>query len=197
INKIDSEEVEDIAKELNKTARNTYSLLEDILLWARVQSGKIPFKPKKLNITDIANDIIELMSPAANLKNITINHYETANINVYADPDMIKTVLRNLVSNSIKFTNKNGLINIKSVLTDSELVISVSDNGVGIAPDNLTTLFVNSEAITTKGTANETGTGLGLSICKEFIETHGGKIWVESELGKGTEFKFTLPFEVI
>jgi len=197
INKIDSKEVEDIAKELNKTARNTYSLLEDILLWARVQSGKIPFKPKKLNITDIANDIIELMSPAANLKNITINHYETANINVYADPDMIKTVLRNLVSNSIKFTNKNGLINIKSVLTDSELVISVSDNGVGIAPDNLTTLFVNSEAITTKGTANETGTGLGLSICKEFIETHGGKIWVESELGKGTEFKFTLPFEVI
>jgi signal transduction histidine kinase len=197
INKIDIIEVEVIARELNTAARSTYNLLEDILLWARVQSGKIPFKPKKLNITEIANDIIGLMSPAANSKNITISHYEPANINAYADPDMIKTVLRNLVSNSIKFSNKDGMIFIKSVQTDSELIISVSDNGIGIPPENLTTLFINSEVTTTKGTANETGTGLGLSICKEFIEIHGGTIWAESELGKGSEFKFTLPFEVI
>jgi signal transduction histidine kinase/Tfp pilus assembly protein PilF len=196
INKIDIIEVEVIARELNTAARSTYNLLEDILLWARVQSGKIPFKPKKLNITEIANDIIGLMSPAANSKNITISHYEPANINAYADPDMIKTVLRNLVSNSIKFSNKDGMIFIKSVQTDSELIISVSDNGIGIPPENLTTLFINSEVTTTKGTANETGTGLGLSICKEFIEIHGGTIWAESELGKGSEFKFTLPFEV-
>jgi signal transduction histidine kinase len=197
INKIDIKEIENIAKELNKTARNTYNLLEDILLWARVQSGKIPFKPKKLNFTDIANEIIELMSPAASSKNIKIGYSEADKINIYADFDMIKTVLRNLVSNSIKFTNNNGSIDIRSVQTGSELIISVSDNGIGIDQDNLTKLFNNSEIITTKGTANESGTGLGLSICREFIEAHGGKIWVESELGKGTEFKFTLPFEVI
>jgi signal transduction histidine kinase/Tfp pilus assembly protein PilF len=196
IKNIDTKDIEEIAKELNKTARNTYNLLEDILLWARVQSGKIPFKPEKLNFNDMANDIIEFMRPAANSKNITINHSEVANINIYGDPDMVKTVLRNLVSNSIKFTGNNGLINIKSYRSDSELIISVIDNGIGITPENLTKLFKNSEVITTKGTDNETGTGLGLLLCKEFIETHGGKIWVESELGKGSEFKFTLPFEV-
>jgi signal transduction histidine kinase/Tfp pilus assembly protein PilF len=196
INNINIKEIEEIAKALNKAARNTYSLLEDILLWTRVQSGKIPFKPQKLNFTDITNDVIGLIGPAAKSKNITINHSEVANINIYADPDMIKTVLRNLVSNAIKFTNNHGIINIKSVRSDSELIISVSDNGIGITPDNLTKLFKNSEIITTKGTADETGTGLGLLLCKEFVEIHGGKIWVESEQGKGSEFKFTLPFEV-
>jgi signal transduction histidine kinase len=196
IHNINIKEIEEIAKTLNKAARNTYSLLEDILLWTRAQSGKIPFKPRKLNFTAITNDVIGLTGPAAKSKNITINHSEVANINIYADPDMIKTVLRNLVSNAIKFTNKYGLINIKSVQADSELIISVSDNGIGITPDNLTKLFKNSEIITTKGTADETGTGLGLLLCKEFVETHGGKIWVESEPGKGCEFKFTLPFEV-
>lgn len=197
ISNINIKEIEEIAKELNRAAQNTYSLLEDILLWTRAQSGKIPFKPKKLNFTDIANDIVDFFRAAAKSKNIIINHSEVANINIYADQDMIKTVLRNLISNAIKFTNNNGLINIKSVQAGSELIISVSDNGIGITPDNLSKMFKASEIITTKGTANETGTGLGLLLCKDFVEIHGGKIWVESEPGKGSEFKFTLPFEVI
>jgi len=186
-------EIEDIVITLNKTARSTYNLLEDILLWTRSQSGKIPFKPRDLKLTDICKDIFEILNPVANAKNISINYKVADEIIIYADPDMLKTVLRNLVSNAIKFTNNNGSINIKTGHTDSILTISVSDNGIGIGPDNLTKLFKNSEIFTTPGTANETGTGLGLLLCKEFVEKHGGKIWVESEFGKGSEFKFTLP----
>jgi signal transduction histidine kinase len=97
------------------------------------------------------------------------------------------------VTNAIKFTNNGGAININANQTDSDVTISISDNGVGIAPDDLTKLFDISQVITTKGTAKETGTGLGLLLCKEFVEKHGGKIWVESEVGKGSDFKFTLP----
>jgi len=106
---------------------------------------------------------------------------------------MIKTILRNLVSNALKFTNNGGTINVSSEENSENVTISISDNGVGIKPENITKLFNISEVITTKGTAEETGTGLGLLLCKEFVEKHGGKIWVESEVGKGSEFKFTLP----
>ena len=112
---------------------------------------------------------------------------------MFADVDMFKAVLRNLVSNAIKFTNTGGTINITAKQMNSNITISVSDNGIGIAPHNLMKLFEMSEVSTTKGTAEETGTGLGLLLCKEFVEKHGGKIWVESEIGKGSDFKFTLP----
>jgi signal transduction histidine kinase len=109
---------------------------------------------------------------------------------------MLKTIILNLVSNAIKFTNSGGRININAEENSGNVIISVSDNGVGITPDNLAKLFDISEIITTKGTAKETGTGLGLLLCKEFVEKHGGKIWVESEVGKGSDFKFTLPVSV-
>ena len=109
---------------------------------------------------------------------------------------MLKTVILNLVSNAIKFTNSGGAININAEQTDSDLIISVSDNGIGISPENLAKLFDISEVLSTKGTAGETGTGLGLLLCKEFVEKHGGIIWVDSEVGKGSEFKFTLPIFV-
>jgi two-component system sensor histidine kinase/response regulator len=105
---------------------------------------------------------------------------------------MLKTVMRNLVSNAIKFSNNGGAININAIQNSENVTISVSDNGVGIPPDNLAKLFDISQVLTTKGTAEETGTGLGLLLCKEFVERHGGKIWVESEEGKGSEFRFTL-----
>ncbi len=114
-------------------------------------------------------------------------------IKCFADADMLKTVLRNLVCNAIKFTNNGGVINITAKQSDSCSTISVSDNGIGVPTENLAKLFEISEVRTTKGTEKESGTGLGLLLCKEFVEKHQGKIWVESEVGKGSEFSFTLP----
>ncbi len=196
IRKLDIDEIEDIANNINKSARNSFNLLEDILLWARTQFGKIPFEPQSLSFVDICKDILKTLNSNADIKNITIDYSQVDQLNVFADADMIKTVLRNLVSNAIKFTNKKGTININALQTDSNVTISVSDNGIGIAPDDLTKLFNISEFITTTGTAKETGTGLGLVLCKEFVEKHQGKIWVESEVGKGSDFKFTLPILV-
>jgi PAS domain S-box-containing protein len=193
IRKLDMDEIEDIANNINKAARNTFNLLEDILMWARTQQGKIPFKPQNLNFTDICKNILEVLKPNADAKNITFNFSSEDQINVFADIDMSKTVLRNLVSNSIKFTNSGGKITINAEQNSGDVTISVSDNGIGIPPDNLAKLFNISEVLSTKGTAGETGTGLGLILCKEFVEKHGGKIWVESEVGKGSDFKFTLP----
>ena len=193
IRKINIDEIEDFAKNINKSARNAYNLLEDLLMWARSQQGSIPFKPQNLSLSATCENILEILNPNAKAKNITINYSATEHITVFADGDMLKAVLRNLVSNAIKFTNKKGTININATQTDSNVTISISDNGIGIKPDNLVKLFDISEVLSTTGTAKETGTGLGLLLCKEFIEKHGGKIWVESEVGKGSDFKFTLP----
>jgi len=193
IRQYDIDEIENLVNYIKNSAQNTYILLEDILMWVRAQTGKIPFEPKKLSFADICKDILEILKPNANAKNITINYSTPNEINVFADKDMLKTVLRNLISNAIKFTNKNGAININSEENSGNVTISVSDNGIGITPDNLIKLFDISHVLTTKGTAEETGTGLGLLLCKEFVEKHGGKIWVESEVGKGSDFKFTLP----
>lgn len=193
IRKLDIDEIESIANDINKTARTTHNLLEDILKWAGAQQGKIPFEPQILNFRDICTDILEILSPNASAKKITINYSAPDEINIFADIDMLKTIIRNLVSNAIKFTNNGGTINITTGQTYSNVTISVSDNGIGIAPEDLKKLFDISEVLSTKGTAGESGTGLGLLLCKEFVEKHGGKIWVESEVGKGSEFKFTLP----
>lgn len=188
------EEIKGMAGDINKTAQSTFNLLEDILTWARAQQGKIPFKPQELSFTDISKNVLEILKPSADAKKIALNYSATDHLNVFADIDMLKTVLRNLVSNAIKFTNNGGAININAEQNSGDVTISVSDNGIGIKPDNLAKLFDVGQVVTTTGTAEETGTGLGLLLCKEFVEKHDGKIWVESVVGKGSEFKFTLPF---
>jgi len=193
INYLNKDEIIDMVNDIYKSSSITYKLLEDILMWARSQQGKIPFKPQNLSFDDICMNILETFIPNAKAKNIAINYSAADHVNVFADNDMLKMVLRNLVSNAIKFTNCGGAINISANQTDSNVTISVSDNGVGIPPESLTKLFDISEVITTTGTAKETGTGLGLLLCKEFVEKHGGKIWVESEVGIRSDFKFTLP----
>ncbi len=187
------DEIKNMVGNINKTAQRTYNLLEDILMWARTQQGKIPFNPQILSFSDICKNVVDVLKPNAKAKNITINYSASDEINIFADIDMLKTVFRNLLSNAIKFTNTGGTIRITAVQTDSNVTISVSDDGIGIKPDALTKLFDISQVLTTKGTAEETGTGLGLLLCKEFVEKHGGKIWVESEIGEGSDFKFTLP----
>ncbi|MGA2408649.1 MAG: HAMP domain-containing sensor histidine kinase [Bacteroidales bacterium] len=193
IRQYDIDEIESLVNHIKNSAQNTYILLEDLLMWVRAESGKIPFEPQKLNFTNICQDVIKNLELNANIKNITINHFAADEISIFADIDMLKMVLRNLISNAIKFTNNGGQIDISAEQTDSTITISVSDNGIGIESESLTKMFDISQFHTTTGTAEEKGTGLGLLLCKEFVEKHGGKIWVESEFGKSSEFKFTLP----
>src|SRR5664280_261297 len=193
IRRLSTEEIEDIANNINKSAKSSFKLLENILSWARAKQGKIPFDPQILSFTNNCEDAVDVLNPIAKAKNIKIDFSTGDHINVFADVDMFKAVLRNLVSNAIKFTNPGGTISITAKQMNSNITISVSDNGIGIAPLNLMKLFEMAKVSTTKGTAEETGTGLGLLLCKEFVEKHGGKIWVESEVGKGSDFKFTLP----
>jgi len=194
IRKLNINEIEDIANNINKSAQNSFKLLEDLLMWARAQSGKIPFNPQKLSFADICKNILENLNPNADAKNIALDYSKVDHLTVFADIDLFKAVLRNLVSNAIKFTNSGGAININAEENSGNVTISVSDNGIGIKPNNLAKLFNISQVLTTKGTAKETGTGLGLVLCKEFVEKHGGKIWAESEVRKGSDFKFTLPY---
>jgi len=193
IRKYDIDKIEKQINIVNSSAKNTFKLLEDILLWVRANSGKIPFEPQKLNFGTICNEVVENLKLTANTKNITINHFATDEINIFADINMLNTVLRNLVSNSIKFTNKSGRIDIYAEKNHKIVTITISDNGIGIELDTLNKLFDISQKTTTDGTEKEKGTGLGLLLCKEFVEKHSGKIWVESILGKGSDFKFTMP----
>jgi two-component system, sensor histidine kinase and response regulator len=163
------------------------------LMWAKMQQGKVSFKPQNLNFTAICRDTLEILNQAAGAKNISINCLAAEPLNVFADNEMLKTVMRNLVSNAIKFTHNGGAIIINAVQDTQNVIISVSDNGVGIPPENLAKLFDISQVLTTKGTAEETGTGLGLLLCKEFVERHDGNIWAKGEAGKGATFYFTLP----
>jgi PAS domain S-box-containing protein len=197
LRKYDMDEIETRVNIINLSAQNTFNLLEDILMWAQTQAGKIPYMPHKLSFTDICNQVVEILKPNANAKNITITHYAAAEVTVFADSDILKTILRNLVSNAIKFTNPGGQVNIYAINSQANVTISVSDNGIGIPPCIVSKLFDISQSHTTNGTANETGTGLGLLLCKEFVEKHDGKIWVESKEGKGSDFKFSLPNERI
>ncbi len=178
---------------LNESARNLYKLLENLLEWAQVQKGAINFTPKDSDLSKMVSQSIETIFQRALQKRISIINEIVDTQKVYADEKMISTVLRNLLSNAVKFTRTDGKAIIKSEWLDNDIIeVSVEDNGVGIAEKDILKLFKIEEKVSSKGTDGESSTGLGLLLCKEFIEMHGGKIWVESELGKGSKFKFTL-----
>jgi signal transduction histidine kinase len=189
----DINEIERQIAFVNKSAILAYHLLDDILLWAMSQSGKLPFQPKEFNFKNSCDKVVEMLKPNADNKSITIKNIVSEKIIVFADINMLNTILRNIISNAIKFTGGGGFIHINAEQNNSEVTISVSDNGTGISPEILSTLFDITKMHSSKGTANEKGTGLGLLLCKAFVEKHGGRIWVESELDKGSVFKFTLP----
>jgi signal transduction histidine kinase len=173
-------------------------LLENILQWSRTQTGIISFNPQKLRLSEIAEEVKSLMDSIASKKNISINQLIDYEIVVYADENMLKTILRNLISNAIKFTTADGTITLSAEVLniDDKIEIAISDNGVGIPDTTLRKLFRIESTISTKGTAQEPGTGLGLIICKEFVEMHKGKIRVQSEVGAGTTFYFTLSTKI-
>ena len=186
-------EIQKMAVVMSKSATNLYNLLDNLLQWTKVNQGKITFKPEKLNFVKTSRDALSILKPDADLKNIKINHLAEKEINVFADVFMVKTILRNLVSNAIIFADSDGQIDISAQQTPSNVTISVLDNGSGLSPDHLTKLFSIPEIHTTVNTAEEKGTTLGLLLCKEYVEKHGGKIWVERANGNGSEVKFTMP----
>jgi len=181
--------------EMKKSAEISHSLLQNLLQWSRSQTGRIEFNPLKLNLFNIINDNIELLKTSAEKKQISIEHNIHKDINVLADEDMLNTIIRNLITNAIKFTNKGGLITVNAVHTYDLVEITIADNGVGMNESVRNNLFKLDSAHSTSGTGNETGTGLGLMLCKEFIEKNGGTIRVESEENMGSKFIFTLPIE--
>jgi len=193
IKNYDSEKIVKFSAQINSAAVNTLALLDNLLNWAKSHTGQITFKPVKLNLQPIIAHIIEVLNPTAELKNITLKYIQSDSIEAYADYYMLKIILRNLIANAIKFTNSKGSIEIYALKKNNFIEITVSDNGIGMNKETLNKLFVIQTNETTLGTANEKGSGLGLILCKEFIEKQGGKIWVESEIGKGSDFKFTLP----
>jgi signal transduction histidine kinase len=162
-------------------------------MWSRSQSGTISFKPENLELSAIIQESINLLEATAHQKGINIQKDFPNDIFCPIDENMMKTIIRNLVSNAIKFTPQNGKITINIEKIEKLVVVTVSDTGVGISSENQEKLFSINSNISTKGTSNESGTGLGLILCKEFVETHGGKIWIESEEGKGSAFRFTIP----
>ncbi|MFZ4411732.1 MAG: hybrid sensor histidine kinase/response regulator [Bacteroidales bacterium] len=190
---LSKEEILDFSTSMRISATKLFTLLENLLEWARIQQGLIPFTPETVQLLAVVNESIGMIKENASLKQIEIIYDIPDEITVFTDTNILQTILRNLVSNAVKFTSKNGSI-IISVLpqNDGSMVISIKDTGIGMSQhimDNLFRIDVNTSR---KGTDGETSTGLGLIICKDFIEKHGGKLWVESEVGKGSSFNFTL-----
>lgn len=187
------EKAEEIAKIVYHTALKTNELLEDTLLWASFQSKKATFTPVKTNVSEVVSEVIDILGPNAKMKDIWVGSGIGEQVQVTSDVYMLKAILRNLISNAIKFTNTGGRVEVTTVQELGQTTIRVSDNGVGIKPEVREKLFSFSAVHSSPGTADERGTGLGLLLCKEFVEKHGGKIWVDSTVDQGTTVSFSLP----
>ncbi len=191
------EEIRTIAKDLDKSLKNLYELLENLLGWARSQTGRIEFSPEKFRISEVIRENIRLLKKAALNKKIKVELMVDDDVYVYADKNSVRTVIRNLLSNAIKFTHEEGVITIYVDEWKDSVEIGVHDTGVGMPPEVRDKIFDISAKHSTLGTNNEKGTGLGLLLCKEFVERNDGCITVESEVNAGSTFKFTLPKEKV
>jgi PAS domain S-box-containing protein len=189
---LDEETSASILQTLKLTSHETFKLLENLLEWANAQRTD-SYNPEKTNLVEIANQVIALSTGIAKSKGIELQSNLLTSAPVFVDGEMIKTALRNLISNSIKFTPPKGVVSISINEKDSLFYISVSDTGVGIPDSVVAKLFDNNTSYTTTGTNNEKGTGLGLKLVKKFVEKNGGELTVESTVGKGSIFTFTLP----
>lgn len=187
------ENIKDYAGYILHSSNQAMNLLTDLMEWEHTQSGKLEFKPELLNIGRLIQEIEHFMSDSALQKGINLSNNSLHDVVVFADKAMVSTVLRNLISNAIKFTRQDGEIHISTVIRSDECIVSVSDNGVGISKERLDKLFHIGETYSTRGTQNEKGSGLGLILCQEFVAKNNGKIWAESKIGEGSTFNFSVP----
>lgn len=186
-------EIVDYANAIHNSSKSLYKLVENLLQWSRVQSGRMNIEPVLFNLFDMVRDNITVYSGQALAKGVKIVCDLGKHINVYADPNTIETVLRNLISNAVKFTENTGTVIIQASEEDDIVTISVQDTGVGIKKSDIDKLFRIDNQFSTPGTENEKGTGLGLILVKDFVELNKGNIFVESKPGLGTKISFTLP----
>lgn len=180
---------------MSSSSKRLYDLLENLLEWSKLQINNISFKPKRFDIKIITSNVLDILNDQIRLKKLDINIDIDPQSYVFADQNMIFSILKNLIENAIKFSYQGKSITISCKIKNSYAQISVTDEGVGLTEADRNKLFKIETVITNEGTMNEKGSGLGLILCKEFIEKNGGKIWVESELNEGTTFVFTLPIE--
>jgi PAS domain S-box-containing protein len=193
IDDLDTKNIHDLALILHDSAKSGYAILQNLLDWSRSQTGLLKINSEKVNLRILIDEnICALQLPAVN-KQIEIYNEVTEDIFVFADKNMINTILRNLLSNALKFTYKCGNVTVRKEISDHEVTVSVKDNGIGIPEDKIDSLFHIEVKNSMPGTENELGTGLGLKLSKEFIEKLGGRIWVEHSSDRGSDFRFTIP----
>lgn len=178
---------------IHTTSKSLFDLLDELLLWGNLQSGRYHAEPKNIQLKIIAHSVINLLSANALRKEIQLTNEITDDCIAFADKSMIETAIRNLVSNALKFTPEKGSVIVSSKIIDNEIHVSIKDTGVGMRKEDMVRLFKIDDQFTMLGTNGEKGTGLGLVLCREMIEQNNGKIWVESEFGKGCNFTFALP----
>lgn len=187
------EEMFEMLNMANQTTEDVFSLLDNLLKWTKSQIGKFNVIPQDIDIAGVTAGIIEIFSMVAGLKQIKIRQDSPSQVDVCADIDMLKTVIRNLLSNALKFTNVGGEIVVTIEDKEDKVVISVSDNGCGIKEEDQTKLLHLDTHYTTFGTRNEEGSGLGLLLCKDFVAKNGGELWFTSKFGEGSTFSFSIP----
>lgn len=193
IDTYDKDLITQILEQLHNSSKIAYEMLENLLDWSRVQTDRIEFEPARFKFNEFIDSYLPVLQAIAARKQITIKTLVSNNLKVFADLNLTKTILRNLVSNAVKYSNVNLEVTIKAELTNEGVVVSVIDNGVGIPEKEIGKLFRIDTKHSTPGTSNEKGTGFGLILCKDFVEKQGGRIWVESTEGLGSSFFFTLP----
>lgn len=193
IDGMSTENIKKLALILNDSAKGGYSILLNLLDWSRSQTGQLKITPQKINLKDLINENISNLQLPATVKEISINYESSDESILSADKNMLHTILRNLISNALKYTHKKGKVVIGTIIKPDYITVFIKDNGVGIPKDRIDKLFKLDVRNSMPGTENEQGTGLGLKLCKEFVEMHGGSINVESVEGKGSTFSFTIP----
>jgi signal transduction histidine kinase len=197
LHNIDSDKLKKSLENIKSSSQQAFDLLENLLLWARTQTVVIAFRPVETDINELTCECINHVSAQANRKNIDITFENVENIIMPVDPDMIKTVVRNLLTNAIKFTWQNGKVKVFLYRKENSCIIEVADNGTGISPEKMNNLFKIDNSAKMKGTSQEPGSGLGLIICKELVERHEGYITAESNEGQGTIFRVELPIKQV
>jgi PAS domain S-box-containing protein len=193
IEEYESEKIKMFLQEISSTTRNSLIFLENLLVWAKSQTGQLEFNPEELDLETILNEVSGIFTSQLQIKKISVSNSGCSMASIYADRNMVQTVLRNLFSNAIKFTPENGHVEILFRSDDKNAFITFRDNGIGMSKGTKEKLFRERNYNISAGTNGETGSGLGLLICYEFVVRHGGGITVNSEQGKGSEFCFSLP----